>query len=71
MYRYDPKFSDSKVWANRVDPEQIRIYTVWHWVCTFSVNTLFYGKATLFKVNRVIQAIFSGVPIFMTYTVDL
>ena len=39
-YRNDPKFSDRQAWANSVDPDQMRAYTVCHSVCIL-ITTIF------------------------------
>ena len=49
-YRNHPKFSDRQAWANSADPDQtallIRVNTVLN---TILLDSLFYGRATLFK----------------------
>ena len=53
-YYNDPKFSDTQVWANSVDPyqtvpEQSDQSLHYLTVCLHLLNTLLYGKTTLFK----------------------
>ena len=58
VYRKDPKFSDRKVYANSVDPDQIApreaVWSGLHslpfcWLCMHLYDAILYGKATLFK----------------------
>ena len=49
VYHNDPKFSDRQILANSADPDQTAL-TVCHSICIFSLlDTLLYGKVTLFK----------------------
>ena len=53
-YRNGPKFSDKQVWANSVDPDQTASDQGLHCLPfrLHGLDTLLYGRATLFELKR-------------------
>ena len=66
IYGNDPKFLHRQVWANSVDPDLIRVYTVCHSVCIYWMH---YSVVRLpCSSFRVVTANFLYVRIFRNFT---
>ena len=46
-YHNDPKFSDRRVWANSVDPDQTAPKAVWSGSTLFAIPSASFGAITL------------------------